>query len=148
MHARTNVFTGFASDSLINGETVALRHTVCKSKADDGGGGEAAEAAEAVAEEEWRRKLGAAPSAPVFRAAAPRSNCVRRKKGVLTWRVGHACSVREKCAVSHPVHFPSRGSVSSAQWLRAQSDYGRVVSATGQGPTRRVARCTRQARVA
>ena len=48
-HARTNVFTGFASDSLIKGETVALRHTVCKSKAEDGGGGEAAEA---VAEEE------------------------------------------------------------------------------------------------
>jgi hypothetical protein len=41
-HARTNEFTGFASDSLIKGETVALRHTVCK--ADDGGGGEVAEA--------------------------------------------------------------------------------------------------------
>ena len=122
IRARTNEFTGFASDSLIKGETVALRHTVCKSKADDGGGGAAAEA---VAEEECRRKLGAAPSMPVCRTAAPRSNFVRRKKGVLTWRVWHACIVRQKRAVTclcHPVHFPSRGSVSSAQWLQAVAD--------------------------
>jgi len=85
--------TGSASDSLIKGETRALRHTVCSIKVDDGGGGDAAAAA---ADDAWRRKRCEAPSAPGTRAPATRSICVRRKNGVRTWSVRHAVRVRHK----------------------------------------------------